>query len=185
MIESIHHINIQPDLVRIDGKEFVINDSETKGLKSIYKTLDLKYPKFYKMDGLSKLGFLAVELLKTKLILEADFENDLGLLFYNDVSCKESDLKYWNNVKKGKANPSLFVYTLPNIVLGEICIHNKWYGESMFCIETDTSPNRMQEVMETWFELNKVKYCILCNLDYTDDSRYFANLQFLLKNKEK
>ena len=29
-------------------------------------------------------------------------------------------------------SPALFVYTLPNIVTGEIAIRNKYYGETSF-----------------------------------------------------
>ena len=31
-------------------------------------------------------------------------------------------------------SPSLFVYTLPNILIGEIAIRNKWYGENLFTL---------------------------------------------------
>ena len=34
-------------------------------LLSAYQHLEIKYPKFYKMDGLSKLGWLAAEVLLT------------------------------------------------------------------------------------------------------------------------
>lgn len=176
MIKVAHHINIKPGSIEVDGKSMEIEYKETSNLKSIYKALNLDYPKFYKMDGMSKLGVLAVEILKQNITISPDFEDELGLLFYNSESCKESDEKYWSNVQKGKVNPSLFVYTLPNIVLGEISIKNKWYGESLFCIEENE--DQINTLIETWFKLKKVKYCISCKIEYHTDSDYFANLQF-------
>ena len=179
MLVEKHHIQIQPDQVSVDGNLLDYDGS----LKSIYKLLELDYPKFYKMDQMSKLGFLAVELLKTVWYKKDDFEDNLGLCFFNSTSCQESDLKYWNNVKQGKVNPSLFVYTLPNIVIGEITIRNKWYGESIFCIQNKTETKKVDQIIESWFKLKKAKYCIRCFLEYHDESHYFANLHFLLSEE--
>ncbi len=42
-----------------DGESLPLKDF----LKAIYKHFGLKYPKFYKMDEISKLGFLASEIV--------------------------------------------------------------------------------------------------------------------------
>ena len=106
-------------------------------LLSAYQHFDLNYPKFYKMDNLSKLGWLTSEIL-----LNGDFEKDrykpeeVGLILANKNSSLDDDIKYWESVKD-VASPSLFVYTLPNIVIGEICIRNHFKGEHAFYIQDD------------------------------------------------
>src|SRR4029078_5462829 len=99
-------------------------------LMSVYKRFGIDYPKFYKMDNLSKLGFLATEIL-----LNGNFDrnnytaNEVGIVFANANASLDADLNYWQSVKN-IPSPALFVYTLPNIVIGEICIRNGFKGEN-------------------------------------------------------
>lgn len=185
MITKDCHIEISPNHIKVNGQEVNIPDGEKSFIVRIYEYLKVDYPKFYKMDNQTKLGFLAVELLLKEIEVQEDFENDLGMLFFNSLSSKEADLKYWEKARLGRPNPSLFVYTLPNIVLGEISIRNKWYGESSFLIVQPEEKNIVDKVMHTWFAGNKVKYCLKCELEYRSDSQYFVNLNFLKANSEK
>jgi len=97
----------------------------------------LAYPKFYKMDVLSQAGYLASELIKRANpgIFEAYADDEIALVFANASSSAETDRRFAQSYQEGGSpSPSLFVYTLPNIVLGEIAILNKWYGENMFAV---------------------------------------------------
>lgn len=106
-------------------------------LNAVYKTLDTNYARYYKMDNLNKLGWLASEMLlsggfdKTKYRPE-----DIGVILSNRNSSLDTDQRYLKSVADG-ASPSLFVYTLPNIVTGEICIRNHFKGEDAFFIAED------------------------------------------------
>ena len=98
--------------------------------------MGLKYPKFFKMDNLSKLGFLAAEVLLQQV---PDFENfnkeKTGIFLSNAYSCLDTDEQYYATVKDKEnffPSPGLFVYTLPNILIGEICIRHKITGEHAF-----------------------------------------------------
>jgi hypothetical protein len=102
-------------------------------LLSVYQRFELNYPKFYKMDNLSKLGWLATEvLLKGSAIKEYQPET-VGLVLTNANASLDSDKKYMKSVVD-IASPALFVYTLPNIMIGEICIRNNFKGEDAFFI---------------------------------------------------
>ncbi len=103
--------------------------------KALYRFLNLKYPKFHKMDKLSKIAFLGAEMViaNTPQIFNYN-DHDIALLFANKESSLHTDLKFQNTLKNQNPSPSLFVYTLPNILLGEIAIKNKWYGENLFLI---------------------------------------------------
>jgi hypothetical protein len=103
--------------------------------KLAYKQAETDYPKFFKMDNLSKLSFLAADLLLKGQ--SADGSNNTALLFANTSSSLDTDVKY-NDSITDKDNyfpsPAVFVYTLPNICMGEISIRYKLYTENSFFI---------------------------------------------------
>ena len=120
-------------------------------IKTLYKKEMISYPKFYKMDNLSKLGFLGAEMLFN----EASFfdryrKEDIGILIMNSSSSLDTDLSY-NETIKDKSNyypsPSLFVYTLANIVIGEICIRHKIKGENAFFVSDHFEPAKIKELV--------------------------------------
>ncbi len=108
---------------------------EDKDLMKEYKELGINYPKFYKMDGLSRLGWLATEKLLQQVgtdILDGErtciiMASKNACLFNNRAF--EQTMKDHNNYFP---SPALFVYTVPNIVTGEIAIQHKLYGETAF-----------------------------------------------------
>ena len=103
-----------------------------------YKHFNINYPKFHKMDNLSKLGFLACEfLLEGKNIPGSIKGEDVGIILYNAASSADTDRIHQKSIQDRSAyfpSPSVFVYTLANIVIGEICIRHKLFGESTFFI---------------------------------------------------
>jgi hypothetical protein len=109
--------------------------SDAKGfLDSVYADQQIQYPKFFKMDALSKLGFLGAEiLLKDSFPKEALAPEDVGVVLSNSNSSLDTDIKYLKSVKD-MASPALFVYTLPNIMIGEICIRHRFKGENSFFV---------------------------------------------------
>ena len=114
----------------------------TEKLTGFYKQAGIEYPKFYKMDLLSKAAFLSVEMLKKQFsYLEECADDAVGLLFANSESSSDTDLKFRESYEKDQLpSPSLFVYTLPNIAMGEVAIRNKWYGANMFAVFPNFAP---------------------------------------------
>jgi 3-oxoacyl-[acyl-carrier-protein] synthase-1 len=115
-------------------------DSSTAMIEC-FRNLQVDYPKFFKMDNLSKLGFLASEmLLKSSGISSQesiDGREDVSVICFNRSSSLEIDMQYQTTIQDNDnyfPSPSLFVYTLPNIVAGEIAIRNKFYGETSFYV---------------------------------------------------
>ena len=111
-------------------------ESFTKNLTSLYKKLELSYPKYHKMDLLSKVAVLGTQLLlNANTQLNSKRDDEIALFFANSESSEYSDKKFYNSyTKEANPSPSHFVYTLPNILIGEIAIKNKWYGENLFLI---------------------------------------------------
>jgi len=135
-ITSYCHLTNESCLVngqQIAGRD---NESTDSWLKQLYKNQEIVYPKFYKMDTLSQTGFILTELLKrtNPRLIDAYQDDEIALLFANRFSSVDSDVRFQRSYQDTSPSPALFVYTLPNIVLGELAIYNKWYGENMFAV---------------------------------------------------
>lgn len=103
--------------------------------KATYKNLQLEYPKFFKMDGLSKLAFLASEFL----LSDKNEADNIALLFANKSASLDTDLKHQESIQDKDnffPSPAIFVYTLANICIGEVSIRHRLKSESaFFCSE--------------------------------------------------
>lgn len=140
------YCRLQNDVCLVDGEVIAHRDagSEDSWFKQIYKHRGLAYPKFYKMDILSQAGYLASEMIKLAKpgMTDAYADDEIALVFANASSSAETDRRFIQSYEQnGAPSPSLFVYTLPNIVLGEIAILNKWYGENMFAVLPKFAPD--------------------------------------------
>jgi hypothetical protein len=47
----------------------------------------------------------------------------------------DSDLRHQEGIENNTVSPAVFVYTLPNIVIGEISIKHKWRSEGVFFVD--------------------------------------------------
>lgn len=150
-------------------------------LLSAYQHFELNYPKFYKMDNLSKLGFLASEILLTGFKKDHYPAEKIGLVLANSNSSLDNDIKYFDSLKEF-ASPSLFVYTLPNIVIGEICIRNHFKGEHAFFIQDNFKAEFIAQQVNYMLDSDILKACI-CGWVEALEQDYKAVL--LLVEKEK
>ncbi|MCF2447543.1 hypothetical protein L0657_26545 [Dyadobacter sp. CY345] len=136
---------ISEEACAVNGNVIVRKDEQSADswFKQLYKELALDYPKFYKMDMLAQAGFLASEFIKKAFpeLVSSYADDEIALLFANSESSSDTDIRFKESFQKRKSpSPSLFVYTLPNIVLGELAIRNKFYGENMFAVFPKFAP---------------------------------------------
>lgn len=131
-------------------------------LKGAYKAMNLSYPKFFKMDVLGKLGIIGSEPFFADESLKSHYkEDEIALVLANRSSSMESDLNHHNNFTEGKASPAVFVYTLPNIVIGEICIRHQLFSESNFYIFEDFEAEQLLLQAQVLIDQSSAKACIL------------------------
>lgn len=100
--------------------------------KAVYKKFGFDYPKFHKMDALSKLAFMASE-----MVLRDEENKNTALVFANRSSSLDTDMKYQESISSAEnyfPSPAVFVYTLPNICLGEISIRHQLQTENAFFV---------------------------------------------------
>ncbi len=154
-------------------------------MKNTYKNFQVNYPKFFKMDNLSKLGFLTAEILISKNKLSSWNSEETGVVIANSSSSLDTDKLYNETIKDDEnyfPSPAVFVYTLPNIVIGEICIRHKITGEGTFFISEKFDPDLICNYVSDLFAFGKVKQCITGWVDFLAD-KYDAVL-YLIKEDQ-
>lgn len=143
----------------------------------------MDYPKFFKMDNLSKLAFLAADvLLKNENLSEE--ENNIALIFSNKASSLDTDRKHQAAIEDDAEyfpSPAVFVYTLPNICLGEISIKYRLYSENSFFIFDRFNAEHLQLYANSLLQNGKAEKA-LCGWVDLDGNKYDAFL-YLVENK--
>ena len=139
-------------------------DSSAVSFKELIDELVRKYkithPRFGKMDSLSKLGFTVADLvLQGTRLAEIHEPYKLGVVLSNSSSSLDTDLKYLESTA-GIPSPSLFVYTLPNIVLAEICIKNNFKGENFFFVSEKPDFKLLYMTINEMLDSNRLDACL-------------------------
>jgi 3-oxoacyl-(acyl-carrier-protein) synthase len=129
-------------------------------MDSAFQTLSIAYPKFYKMDRSSKLGFLGAEVLLKDIKLTEKYRPErIAVVVSNSNASLDTDLRYFDSTKT-IASPALFVYTLPNIVAGEICIRQGIKGENAFFVFPKFNASQLYGYAEILMASGKTDACI-------------------------
>jgi hypothetical protein len=184
VLKIIKHCKIEGNTVTVDGNkvlETVEQPGSSKQFKEIYTSLGISYPKFYKMDMLSKLAFLASEYLLEGL-REKISETDTAVVLFNRHSTIDVDNKYLDSIKSDNyfPNPALFVYTLPNVMIGEISIRNSLKGETVFVQYPCFSGQQTGLLLDSIVFTN----CICGMVEYENENNFKAMLAFVERNEK-
>lgn len=184
---TTHTIRITPEEVILDQRKIwerkeELGEQEGQEhhslLTFLYKQMIGDYPKFYKMDGLSRLGFVASEILLNAE--KEETEEEKAIIFFNHSSSIASDRNYKESIKDKDnyfPSPSIFVYTLPNIVTGEIAIRNHFQGETSFFILPDKDERLMEEILQASCQDVQSKSFLTGWIDYEDERHFEADLK--------
>lgn len=200
---TTHAIRITPEEVILDQRKLwegnqnaneKLEEQEGAGhhslLTSLYRQMIGNYPKFYKMDGLSRLGFVASEILLNAEKGDTDVERreeegerlleERAIIFFNHSSSIASDRNYKESINDKDnyfPSPSIFVYTLPNIVTGEIAIRNHFHGETSFFILPNKDERMMEEILQASCRDAQSKSFLTGWIDYEDERHFEADLK--------
>lgn len=157
-------------------------------LKEVFRGRGYNYPKFFKMDTLAKLGFLTAEIVldgnSSLLHLE---RNRCGIVVQNTHSTVQTDRAHLQTISDPAAffpSPAVFVYTLPNIVTGEICIRHKLMGENAVFMVDAPRPDELQRQVNLLFEQNLVDALICGYVNLAPDGD-FISLLYCIEAQDK
>jgi hypothetical protein len=156
-------------------------------IKEAYKNYDLQYPKFFKMDSLCKLAVIGAEMVIENADL-AEISNDrIGIVLLNRASSLDTDRAHQNSIDDREnyfPSPAMFVYTLANIMAGEIAIRHEFQGENMCFVSSEFDTELMHNYVSNLFAMNKVGACLCGWVDY--DGSSYESVQYIVgKNSSK
>ncbi len=173
-------IMITPNEVILNGLKLSTMKQGGALLTELYREKINDYPKFFKMDELCKLGFVASELLLQEIGDRHEGTADHAIVLFNRTGSLCNDRNYQttiNDMENFFPSPSLFVYTLPNIVTGEIAIRNHYYGETSFYVLDQDDPALIRAMAEDVISQGRAKSVICGWLDCEDKEHYLARLE--------
>ncbi len=128
-VREIATVSIAPD-----GRPF------GEMIRERFRALESPDMKFFRMDDLSRLAYVAAgELLRGVDLKEKYNPDEIGLVLANRSSSLDTDRRHIEQIECNgdEVSPAVFVYTLPNVCAGEVSIRHKIQGETTFFIEDD------------------------------------------------
>lgn len=179
-MDSTYHIqsycHLRDANISLNGNSLYTGDADNfqDFIKAAYKHLELDYSKFFKMDNLSKLAFVASDVL-----LKSEAEKNIGLVLSNKASSLDTDRKHQESMKE-YPSPAVFVYTLPNICLGEISIKHQLYSENSFFVFDSFNADALYTYANSLLDEQKSEK-VLCGWVDFDGENYDAFLYLVAK----
>ena len=182
-LQCAHRVRLTDSSLEIDEESQSVSEHGKALLTEVYRSHIGDYPKYFKMDLLSRLVFLASELL---LRLEGDdSDRERAIVLFNRTSSIVSDRSHIASYS-GEGNffpsPSVFLYTLPNIVTGEIAIRHGYIGETSLYILEGKHRQMMEDVVRSTFSTTKNLGSMLCGwVDCSGEDCFEADICMINK----
>ncbi|HRO43255.1 MAG TPA: hypothetical protein PL009_10505 [Flavipsychrobacter sp.] len=151
--------------------------------EQVYRHLQFSYPKFFKMDVLSKWAWIGAEILTNnggKFSYEDIDKSKIALVLATAHGCIDVDRKYQQSILS-IPSPALFVYTLSNIMLGEICIRHGFKGEQTCLVSDRFESNELYFWVNDLLENRGMEAC-LCGWVDAANNQHDVSLFWIGKN---
>ena len=178
-MKVVHEIEITPTSVLLDGQLIATTETGDKMLVELYRRFADDYPKFFKMDTLCRLGFIAAEILLKEPT--ANGQQPTAVILANRSASIKNDTDYLATISEGNyyPSPSLFVYTLPNIVTGEIAIRHHIQGETSFYILDN--PEQLEQIINSQFSILNSQFSIILAgwCECSKPNEFYAKMQII------
>ena len=141
--------------------------------KGAYREMDLNYLKFFKMDHLCKQGFLTAEAVMRNLSgIEVPASERIAIGIGGAWASLETDQRFYASYEEAPEHipsPGVFVYTLPNILIGELCIRHRFTGEHASFILEPTQLESLYLYAGNLLETGLAEACLVGWNDAYDD----------------
>ena len=182
---GLDFVVLNQGFVSVNGR---VLEHEAEGnalLSELYRGHIGDWPKFFKMDTLSKAGFVATELLLKEIgeprCGSEEYIRSRAIVLFGSTASLCADRNYQETIQDKEnyyPSPALFVYTLPNIVTGEIAIRNHWRGESSFYVLETPDAEQMAFHLACAFQDNDTESILAGWVDSTmnDDFQAFMTV---------
>ena len=189
-LTPLRRVQITPQEVQIDGQTLAIDNPNGALLTAIYKQWANDYPKFYKMDGLSRLAFVTGELLTKATARQPSMAlaDNTAIVFVGNSGSLASDIKYQDTIRQADnffPSPAHFVYTLPNIATGELAIRHNVHGETAFFIASQPDEEQIHTLLQTAVMDGEATHVLGGWLEYEADDHFEAQIALYVVGREE
>lgn len=182
---QLDYVILESDRAVVSGRVLEHESSGNAMLAELYRAHIADWPKFFKMDTLSKVGFVASELLLKQLSERRcgseEYISNRAIMLFGTTASLCADKNYQETIQdidNYYPSPALFVYTLPNIVTGEIAIRNHYRGETSFYVVEGADAAQMAFHLSCAFADDRTESVLAGWVDSTgnDDFKSFFTL---------
>jgi len=182
------YMKLQDHRVSLNG--IVEHASEAESVdalfRSLYRYYHIDYPKFSKMDNLCKLAFLSAEiLLQGTDVIQKYPAEQIGIILENASSSLDYDQKHQESIRDRNQyfpSPSVFVYTIPNIMAAEIAIRHKVKGENTVFISEQFDPELIDHYVSELFRNQRVSCCLAGWIECYGD--HYQSFLFVIEQED-
>ena len=167
-----HRVTITPEGLTIDGKVQPTTAIGKSLLTELYRSHVGDYPKFHKMDGLSKLGFLTSELLmRCDHDGQQTEDEQRAVILFNHSASIDTDQHYLASILPEDyfPSPSLFVYA----------IRHHLHGETSFYSLASRNEQLMTRIQQAALSDSATTSMITGWIDYEDETHFCADMYIL------
>ena len=184
-LNPVRRVQISQGQVNVDETSaFVSSQTDFHTFsREAFKSREEANMKFYKMDDLCKLGYLASAWLLDGIEYG---EEECGIVMSGKYGCLDTDIRHQQIIDSegdSSASPAVFVYTLPNVVAAEISIRHHIKGENIWFWSEDKTMSDIKKYASILAASRDLKYCIAAHIDFINGD-YFAIFE-LLENTDR
>ena len=181
--ETVHRVRITPSSLEKDGETIVVTEHGKSLVTEIYKRFLDDNPKFYKMDLFSRLALVAAGML-IKEDGASRYGEETALVLFNRTSSVLADRAHLQTFTGSEGffpSPSVFLYTLPNVVMGEIAVRYGIKGETTLVILPGKDQAAMDRIVDSTLSQTGFSKVITGWVDCADEDGFEADMKMIFK----
>lgn len=179
--ETVHSVSISPDSAFVDGVRLPVASHGQALLTELFRSRLADSQKFYKMDVFSRLVFVAAGML-----LKEGFDGfeptGTAAILFNGSSSIVADRQHLGTFQSSEGfypSPSVFLYTLPNVVIGEVAAAFGIKGETTFIILPEKNEAMMKTVVDATLAATAPSAIITGWADCSSEDSFEADLKLM------
>lgn len=131
----------------VDGRVLATGAGDVDvDLATAWAALGATYDRFHRTDRLARLVLLCGEALLADLPDDDDLHERTGMLLTGRHGSLDTDQRHHQALLQGQPSPAVFVYTLPNIALGELSICHRLFGPGLCLLEDAPDAGRLADL---------------------------------------
>ncbi|NDV58761.1 beta-ketoacyl synthase [Bacteroides sp. 519] len=170
-VQTIASVRIENNILWKNNEILLQSEDNLAGfMRQAYKATGGNNLKFYQLSEFCKMGTVASLYLLKDIAFQPE---EMGIVMANANASLCTDAVHQHIIDdKGdlNASPAVFVFTLPNVVTGQMCISNKIKGENTFFINKTCNFEELKAYAALVMNRTNLKYCIIGWCDATEDN---------------